>query len=105
MKIATGIMLALVLAGCSSGTTAAPAPTVTVAVPGPTVTVTAQAPAPATPPAADPYAAYLAANPDPSLVLTPEDAQARALLGCGQAWAPGTIDAVLAEAYKGLCPQ
>lgn len=49
---------------------------------------------------ADPYDAYLAANPDPSIVLSREDAQARAFLGCSVKWAPGTIDYVLHEAYK-----
>lgn len=48
---------------------------------------------------ADPYDVYLAHNPDPSLVLSREDAQARAYLGCGKQWAPGTIDRALADAY------
>lgn len=54
---------------------------------------------------ADPYEAYLATNPDPQLVLSREDAQARAYLGCGKRWAPGTIDRALADAYRptGLC--
>lgn len=51
------------------------------------------------------YEAYLATNPDPTLVLSREDAQARALLGCGQLFAPGTIDAALAEAYGPLCEE
>ncbi len=53
----------------------------------------------------DPYQAYLANNPDPSLVLSRDDAMARAYLGCGNQWAPGTVDAVLADAYRptGLC--
>jgi hypothetical protein len=50
-----------------------------------------------------PYDVYLERNPDPSLVLSREDAQTRAMLGCGEKWAPGTIDAVLAEAYAELC--
>lgn len=53
--------------------------------------------------AANPYDYYLKHNPDPSLVLSREDAQTRAMLGCGQKWAPGTIDAVLAQAYADLC--
>lgn len=52
----------------------------------------------------DPYATYLANNPDKTLILTRDDAQARALLGCETKWAPGTIDAVLHDAYKSLCP-
>lgn len=71
----------------------------------PTSTTTSAATPAATTPAADPYAVYLAHNPDPSLVLSREDAQARAYLGCGQTFAPGTIDAALADAYRptGLC--
>lgn len=37
---------------------------------------------------------------------SPEDAQTRALSGCGTEWSPGTVDAVLAEAYRqidGFC--
>lgn len=51
----------------------------------------------------DPYDTYLANNPDPSHVISREDAQTRALLGCKTQWAPGTIDYVLHEAYKKLC--
>lgn len=66
----------------------------------PTATVTAQN----TAMTVDPYATYLASNPA-KLVLSREEAQARALLGCGKTWAAGTIDAVLAEAYRptGVC--
>lgn len=55
--------------------------------------------------APDPYEAYLANNPDRQLVLSREDAQARAYLGCGKRWAPGTIDRALADAYRptGIC--
>nr|WP_018217122.1 hypothetical protein [Salinispora vitiensis] len=35
--------------------------------------------------------------------LSREDAQTRAYLGCGQPWAPKTVDAALAEAYAELC--
>ena len=38
--------------------------------------------------------------------ISPEDAQTRALLGCETEWPPGTIDALLAEAYRqveGFC--
>lgn len=53
----------------------------------------------------DPYDAYLASNPDPQLVLSREDAQARAYLGCGKTWARGTVDRALADAYRptGIC--
>ncbi len=37
-------------------------------------------------------------------MISREDAQARALAGCGQEWAPGTIDYYLQEAYGHLCP-
>lgn len=53
----------------------------------------------------DAYSVYLAHNPRADLILSPEDAQARAYLGCGQQWAPGTVDAALADAYRptGIC--
>jgi hypothetical protein len=51
----------------------------------------------------DPYEAYLANAPADAPELSREDAQTRALLGCGQDWAPGTVDAALAEAYANLC--
>jgi hypothetical protein len=38
--------------------------------------------------------------------ISPEDAQTRALLGCETEWPAGTIDALLAEAYRqvdGFC--
>ena len=53
--------------------------------------------------AEDPYEVYLKNRPKGSPKLSREDAQARAYLGCGQEWAPGTVDAVLAEAYADLC--
>jgi hypothetical protein len=56
-------------------------------------------------PAEDPYEVYLRIAPPDAVDLTREDAQARALLGCGMAWAPGTVDAALAEAYAALCDQ
>lgn len=55
-------------------------------------------------PAADPYSVYLAHNPTPGHVISREDAQTRAKLGCGQKFAPGTVDAVLADAYRDFCP-
>ena len=90
MKIAALAMLAAaLLVGCSSEDE----PTTPTSTPS-------QAPAET----ADPYDAYLENAPEGEPVLTPEDAQTRALLGCGMEWAPGTVDAVLAEAYADLCP-
>lgn len=54
---------------------------------------------------ADPYEVYLENAPEDAPELSREDAQTRALLGCGRDWAPGTVDAVLAEAYKELCDE
>lgn len=100
---------AVLIAGCGDTT---PAPTVTVteaATPAPAVTVTATVtatPAPAeTSTTADPYETYLANNPEPDHVISRDDAQTRAYLGCGQTFAPGTVDAVLQEAYAGICPE
>jgi hypothetical protein len=53
--------------------------------------------------AVDPYEAYLKLAPKDAPKISREDAQTRALLGCGQDWAPGTVDAALAEAYASLC--
>ncbi|MCN0153207.1 hypothetical protein [Salinispora arenicola] len=67
---------------------------------------TSQVPAPepsAEPAPADPYEVYLDLAPVDAVSLSREDAQARAMLGCGQTWAPGTVDAALAEAYAELC--
>lgn len=49
------------------------------------------------------YAWYLEIAPPGAPELSREDAQTRAYLGCGQSWAPGTVDAALAEAYRGIC--
>lgn len=68
-------------------------------IPSPAATSTN--PAPTT--SADPYETYLKLAPKGSLHLSREDAQTRAYLGCGQTWAPGTVDAALAVAYKDLC--
>jgi len=54
-------------------------------------------------PSTDPYEVYLEHAPTGEPTLSREDAQTRALLGCGQSWAPGTIDAALAEAYDPDC--
>ncbi|MET9303186.1 hypothetical protein ABZX66_28085 [Micromonospora aurantiaca] len=81
---------AVILDGVDRG---APAPAVTVPAPA---SVGAK-------PSADPYAVYLKLAPKGAPKLSREDAQARAVLGCGQAWAPGTVDAALAKAYAGVC--
>lgn len=87
------------LAGCSSSDgTATPGPT--------TVTKTsASAPAstPPSTPAVDPYDVYLKNAPKGEKTLSREDAALRARLGCGKTYAPGTVDAVLAAAYRDYC--
>lgn len=61
-------------------------------------------------PVADPYEVYLQlaaeqlAETD-QIEISRDDAQARALLGCGSTWAPGTVDALLATAYADLIAQ
>ena len=104
MKRTALVALALVaLSGCGR-----PSATVTIndaAAPHVTVTVTEAAQAPNLVGATDPYEVYLANNPDPSLILSRDDAMARAFLGCGQKWPQGTVDAVLADAYDPtICP-
>lgn len=95
------VLLGLVVAGCSD----APKPP---GAAGPTSTAVTSAATPTkTPstssPAVDPYAVYLANRPKGEPKLSREDASTRALLGCGTKWPPGTVDAVLAEAYAQLC--
>jgi len=87
-SIAAAVVGLALGAGCSS---AAPAPKPAAGVVGTTQTTV------------DPYDVYLKNNPEPGHVISREDAQTRALLGCDQPWAPGTVDAVLHDAYKGLC--
>lgn len=93
-----------VLASQSDSRNEQAAPPTSPVVPAASSTTPQQPPQP-TPAPSDPYQQYLALNPDSDLVLSREDAQARAFLGCGIAWAPGTIDAALAEAYRptGIC--
>lgn len=69
-----------------------------------TITVATSGPPDTEPTPIDPYDTYLANAPLGEPTLSREDAQLRALAGCGQQWAPGTVDAVLADAYKGICP-
>lgn len=83
----TAALPMLLLVACSSSPATPPAttPVATVA----TVAVT------------DPYEVYLTLpGADPG--LSRDDAQLRALLGCGKPFAPGTTDAALAEAYGPL---
>jgi hypothetical protein len=80
----------LVLTGCSDIEPPAAAPTTI-------------APVASSSPTVDPYDAYLAKAPAGEKKLSREDAAIRAQLGCGKAWAPGTVDAVLAEAYASFC--
>jgi len=101
-KIALGVAAAvLALGGVGAMLSGGDAPAAPVDV-APAAGPTSNAPAAA---ASDPYTVYLASNPRPGLVLSREDAATRAYLGCGHAWAPGTVDAVLAAAYRptGIC--
>lgn len=74
-------------------------------VTGETTTPTSSTSQPPEPAAdtADPYEVYLDRAPSGEPTLSREDAQTRAYLGCGQPFAPRTVDAVLAEAYAELC--
>lgn len=89
---APGILLSAalavpVLAGCHSGSVSnAPATS-----------------APTTVAQVDPYEAYVKQAPKGEPILSREDAQTRAFLGCNLHFAPGTVDAVLHEAYKAIC--
>lgn len=89
--VSAGVVL---MAGCSSDQT------------GPTPGVVPQSskstPASATP-TIDPYQVYLANAPKGEPKLSREDASTRALLGCERKWPPGTVDAVLQEAYASYC--
>lgn len=52
--------------------------------------------------AVDPYDTYqqlIADNDIDPIDISPEDAQTRALLGCGTEWAPDTVDWALQQAY------
>ena len=73
-----------------SGPASTPASTSAPAKPAPTAS-------------ADPYEVYLKLAPHGAPNLSREDAQARAYLGCGRSWSPGTVDAALAKAYAELC--
>jgi hypothetical protein len=90
VRVATIAALALVAGACSSGSGSAAEPA--------TFATTSTARASAA------YAFYVAHNPDPYLVLSRNDAQQRAYFGCGTKWSAGTVDGVLAKAYKGICP-
>lgn len=88
-SVAVVALLGLVLAGCS-GDPEPPAP-----APAPVSSSSA--------PVVDPYEVYLAHAPQGEPPLSRQDASTRALLGCGTKWPPGTVDAVLADAYAELC--
>lgn len=111
-KIIATLAAVLLLAGCGSGASGdAPAPA--------PATVTSAQPCEEDQPCwdcstmgnrqcgpkTDPYKAYLAKAPKGEKTLSRGDASLRALLGCGQEWPPGTVDAVLAEAYAEFCPK
>lgn len=88
--IITVALAALTLTGCGdSQPPAAEAPTA--------------APATTAAPKVDPYKVYLSKAPKGEKTLSREDAALRASLGCGKTWPPGTVDAVLAEAYAAYC--
>lgn len=91
IRTAVALVGVLVLAGCSAGVSQLP------------VETTSKAGTPVTSSAPDPYAVYRANAPKGEPVLSRDDAATRAKLGCGQAFAPGTIDAVLAQAYAAYC--
>lgn len=44
-------------------------------------------------------------DPNKQIEISREDAQARALLGCGQEWDEDTIDGILQIAYEGICDE
>ncbi|HEY9413157.1 MAG TPA: hypothetical protein VIQ30_00225 [Pseudonocardia sp.] len=96
--IAIAGAVVLLVAGCSDDQT------------GPTPGVVNQPSTPASPapsssatPTVDPYQVYLANAPKGEPTLSREDASTRALLGCETTWPPGTVDAVLQEAYAAYC--
>lgn len=55
--------------------------------------------APESPTVADPYDVWQAIKPADAPDLSPDDAFARALLGCGVQWPPGSTDHALQVAY------
>lgn len=85
----------LALAGCSADDGQLPVSTTSKATSSTSISSTSNA--------TDPYAAYLAKAPKGEHTLSREDAATRAQLGCGKTWPPGTVDAVLAEAYAAYC--
>lgn len=100
--LAGGFALAVIVgaAGCGSDPAPATQSTSTAAATGAT-----PAAAPVSAPPADPYQVYLTLAPADAPELTADDAQTRAMLGCGTAWAPGTVDAALQQAYAALIEQ
>ena len=90
-------ILPFLLAACASAPAAAPPPTT---APGQATTAVTEA----TPSSVqDPYELYLARLPADVEAISREDAQLRAMIGCHMAaFAPGTVDAILQEAYAPL---
>lgn len=86
--ISTAVVL--VVAGCSEDQPSPPPASSTPASSSATPTI-------------DPYQVYLANAPKGEATLSREDASTRALLGCSQKWPPGTVDAVLQQAYAAYC--
>jgi hypothetical protein len=106
------VLVAAALALATAGDDPAPAPTeATVGdhayapVPGLPLTTppagTTTVTAASSPDAADPYAIWQTLKPADAPDLSRDDALARAIAGCGQAWPPGTTDAALQQAYVG----
>lgn len=91
---ATAVVIALALSSCGSGDSGElTSDTSTPAAEGDTTNEPEQV---------DPYEVYLANAPGDAPDLSRDAAQLRAMLGCGTSWAPGTVDAVLQEAYASL---
>lgn len=71
--------------------------------PAPAGAVQSSTPATSSTPAVDPYDVYVKHAPKGEPKLSRDDASTRALLGCGKTWPPGTVDAVLQQAYAAYC--
>lgn len=109
IAVVIAVVIAIVaIAGCggtsSTGTTGDQGSPVSTTEPSTSKPAPSPSPSP-TKDRPDPYEVYLDIAPKGEKVLSREDAQARALLGCEQEWAPGTVDAALREAYGHLCEE
>ena len=89
------LLLALILSACASGSTVTTDTTPPTATAGADTTATTAGDV-------DPYETFLALAPPDAPAITRDDAQLRAMLGCGNTFAPGTTDAALQEAYAAL---